>query len=32
MKRLTVRKPPFTFDADTLPYLWQPANPDFSEL
>lgn len=32
MKRLTVRKPPFTFDADCLPYLWQPANPDFSEM
>lgn len=32
MKRLVVRRPPFTFDAETLPYLWQPANPEFSEL
>ncbi|WP_201797523.1 metal-dependent hydrolase [Mycobacterium avium] len=32
MKRLTVRKPPFTFPSGDTPFLWQPANPDFSEL
>jgi predicted metal-dependent hydrolase len=32
MKRLKVRKPPFSFEPDTTPFLWQPANPDFSEL
>jgi predicted metal-dependent hydrolase len=32
LKRLKVRKPPFTFPAEDTPYLWQPANPDFSEM
>jgi predicted metal-dependent hydrolase len=29
---LTVRKPPFTFPVESTPFLWQPANPDFSQL
>ena len=32
MNRLKLRKPPFTFDAECTPWLWQPRNPDFSEL
>jgi predicted metal-dependent hydrolase len=32
LKRLKIRKPPFTFSAEDTPYLWQPANPDFSEM
>ncbi|WP_280343220.1 metal-dependent hydrolase [Nocardia neocaledoniensis] len=32
MSTLKVRKPPFTFEPDSTPFLWQPANPDFSEL
>jgi predicted metal-dependent hydrolase len=32
VNRLKIRKPPFTFEADSTPWLWQPNNPDFSEL
>lgn len=32
MSALKIRKPPFAFDEASAPYLWQPANPDFSEL
>ena len=32
MKRLKLRRPPFTFSAQDTPYLWQPNNPDFSEM
>lgn len=32
MNRLKLRKPPFTFEAISTPWLWQPKNPDFSEL
>lgn len=32
MNRLKLRKPPFTFDAESTPWLWQPRHPDFSEL
>ncbi|BDB40182.1 MULTISPECIES: metal-dependent hydrolase [Mycobacterium] len=32
MSTLKIRKPPFSFDAQSAPYLWQPNNPDFSEM
>jgi predicted metal-dependent hydrolase len=32
LNRLKLRKPPFKFDAENTPWLWQPNNPDFSEL
>ncbi|ASW90727.1 hypothetical protein A5626_08370 [Mycobacterium marseillense] len=32
MSALKIRKPPFAFAEGSAPYLWQPANPDFSEM
>lgn len=32
MTNLKVRRPPFIFDADNTPFLWQPRNPEFSML
>lgn len=32
MSTLKIRKPPFTFDPESTPYIWQSKNPDFAEM